>query len=261
MAVAMAALALTITLPTSMTSQANEPQNELDIRMAEAHTVILLHGLARSERAMRPLAEFLEAQGYNVINEGYPSRSHDLEILANEHLQPQIQRAADHAAVTGGRVHFVTHSMGGILVRQYLSKHRLPSLGRVVMLAPPNQGSELADGMGGAWWFKLWNGPAGEQMRTGEAGVPASLPDASGYILGVIAGNDSYLPFFSDDLPGEDDGIVSVESTRLEGMTDHIVLPFNHTFIMREQTVMEQVHHFLINGRFRQPDNETPGQQ
>ena len=153
-------------------------------------------------------------------------------------------------------IHFVTHSMGGILVRQYLTENKIENLGRVVMLGPPNHGSEIVDELGEMPGFELINGEPGKQLGTSSDSVPNSLGPVD-CDLGVIAGEVSFNPVYSAMLPGDDDGKVSVDSTKVEGMKDHIVLPVSHTFMMRNTEVIEQTQFYLGHGRFdRLTDNE-----
>ena len=209
-------------------------------------SVILLHGLCRTSRSMAPMERALSAAGYRVLNVDYPSRTASIEQLSEDAIGRVV---ADCQKDGAAKIHFVTHSLGGILVRSYLSRRTIPNLGRVVMLGPPNQGSEVVDKLGSFWMFKKINGPAGDELGTDKNSTPNQLGPAN-FCVGVIAGDRSINWINSLLIPGSDDGKVSVGRTKLAGMTDHIVIHATHPFLMRNRTVIKPTIHFLRTGRF-----------
>ncbi|RKZ83821.1 MAG: alpha/beta hydrolase [Gammaproteobacteria bacterium] len=206
--------------------------------------VILLHGLARSDGSMKKLAQALDDAGYLTVNVSYPSTKQHIEALAPDAITKALAQCPEDSTIN-----FVTHSMGGILVRQYLKKNIIKNLGRVVMLGPPNKGSHVVDNLSKIPGFKLINGPAGMQLGTTEVSIPNTLGSAN-FELGIIAGNRSVNPILSLMLPVPNDGKVSVEHTKLEGMNDHIELPVTHSFMMNNKSVIAQIIYFLVHGSF-----------
>lgn len=209
--------------------------------------VVLLHGVMLSGWAMQPLARAVEDAGYRAVNVSYPSRTLPLEEIARDFLPAQLEA---HGVAAAPCVHFVAHSMGSLVVRAYLRDHRPANLGRVVMLGPPNHGSVAADAAQG-WaplrWIVGVNLP---RLGTGEAGVAPRLGRAD-FELGIVAGTARVNPLFETVLKGEHDGVVTLESARLDGMGDFLVVPHSHTVMLWRKEVIAQVVEFLRHGKFR----------
>lgn len=208
--------------------------------------VILLHGLARTSRSMTKMEKALAREGYKVVNVDYPSRKFEIEKLTNDIIPEALLKCQ---ASVPKKIHFVTHSMGGILVRNYLSANKIENLGRVVMLSPPNQGSEVVDKLGNLSAFIWLNGPAGQQLGTSKDSIPFKLGKVE-FDLGVITGNKSINLILSLLIPGDDDGKVAIENAKVKGMSDFLVLPHSHPFIMKSDNVIHQTKYFLQYGRF-----------
>ena len=221
-------------------------QGENSAREQNHECVILLHGLMRTSTSMIPLAEALQEEGFFVVNQGYPSRSFPIEELAELAVEDGL---AACRRTDAERVHFVTHSLGGILVRYYLSARTIPELGRVVMLSPPNQGSALSDLIEKFPALEDIIGPAGYQLGTDGDSIPGKL-GAANFDLGIITGDHTVNPFMSAYLDSPNVGKVTIESARLEGMRDFLVVPHSHPFIMRNDEVIGQTIYFLYFGKF-----------
>ncbi len=212
---------------------------------AKPETVVLLHGLYGAPLAMKRLEWTFKHQGYHVLNLAYPTWRTPLEEAVESHLHRALQTKLPAGTE---KVHFVTHSMGGIALRQYLSQHAITNLGRVVMLAPPNQGSRMAHPFKHSAVARWVMGPNLARLGT----ASDDLPQRAGPLnceFGVIAGSGSLLSkWFDPAHPG--DGRVAVESTKLSGMTDHLVLPIRHSFMICHREVCEQAATFITQGRF-----------
>lgn len=220
----------------------------LSQNLSASECVALLHGLARTDQSMNGVASSLADEGYSVANVGYPSRDHPIQTLS----RLAVEQALAQCPPDPQAIHFVTHSLGGILLRHYLAQHEIEKLGRVVMLAPPNQGSEVVDRLRRVPGYKLINGPAGLQLGTDAESVPSKLGPAE-FEVGVIAGTKSVNLILSLMIPGTDDGKVSVERARLEGMADFVLVPHSHPFIMNGKDTRAHILSFLKHGRFEQP--------
>lgn len=207
--------------------------------------VILLHGLARSSASMSKMEAALVEAGFKTVNHNYPSTKHQIARLSEHEISAALSFCS-----ADDTVHFVTHSLGGILVRHFLSARNLDHLGRVVMLGPPNKGSHVVDLLREMPGYELINGPAGLQLGTEASSVPNVLGPAT-FEVGIIAGDKSINLILSTMLANPDDGKVSVESTKLQGMSDHIVLPVTHPLMMRDREVISQTLHFLQSGMFK----------
>jgi len=229
---------LTPPLPWDKSQISAEPQQEL---------VVMLHGLWRSVRAMQPMAKHLASHGYGTLNICYGSFRHDLDTLVNkvrEEIYPWIER--------GQKVHFVTHSLGGVVVKILLEKLELAdkaNIGRVVMLAPPHQGSEIVDWLRSSPLRSVKNllGPAGEFLSSSQMSQ-LSTEFPSGIEAAVIMGDKSLIPFFRKLLDASNDGVLSAEKGRLLGIKEFKVVHADHTFISSEPSVMQMVRNFLQHG-------------
>lgn len=214
-------------------------------------TVVLIHGLARSDKAMNKMARQLTHEGYTVINHNYPSTSASIEVLTQEIFQTLEPIIAKEQTV-----HFITHSMGGMILREHLETHTLPNLGNVVMLAPPSRGSEVTDKLGRIFLYRWINGPAGNQLGTGTESQPLRLK-APDFELGIIAGDRSINPILSMLIPGPDDGKVSLARVKPAAYSDYLQLHTTHATMMWNKHVINQTVHFLEHGQFNRISKEV----
>lgn len=213
--------------------------------------VVLLHGLSRTSLSMKGVEWYLKRRGYEVINACYPTAGLSVAQISDLYLAPLLQSEIPRSAT---RIHFVTHSQGGIVLRQYLAGHELPNLGHVVMLAPPNHGSEIVNRLHTNRLTRAFLGPGYRELGSDAA----SLPNRLGPVLfdcGIIAGDCSLNPFLSGMLSGPNDGKVTLASAKVEGMNDFLVVHHSHTWLMWRGNTLHQINHYLESGRF----DHSPG--
>ena len=221
-------------------------QSELKFINKHSECIILIHGLARTSRCMNKAASLLTAYGYDVININYPSQKNKISELVSLYIHPAIKNCETKAY---RQIHFLTHSMGGIILRYYLATHSIKNLGKTVMLAPPNQGSEVVDKIGHLRLFYLLNGPAGRQLGTDKDSIPMQLGKLN-FEAGIITGYRSINPLLSLLIPGKNDGKVAVERAKIKGMKDFLLVPSTHAFIMQRSKVIYQALYFIQQGVF-----------
>ena len=240
--VTVAALLLLVSLEACVST----PRTAFSRADDSSECVVLLHGLNRSWRAMQPMAEALRNAGFSTANVDYPSQAGSVEVLAPLAVETGLQECRRAGAT---RIHFVTHSIGGILLRYAHQQSPIPDLGRVVMLAPPNHGSEVIDITRNWPTTLIFAGEAGMQLGTDENSIPAQLGPVD-FELGVIAGTGSINPVMSAMLPSPDDGKVSVASTQVAGMDDFLVVQHSHHYIINSETAIRNTVAFLRTGLF-----------
>jgi len=221
-------------------------QSKLKHISRHSECIILIHGLARTSRCMNKAASLLTAYGYDVINVNYPSQKKVISELVSLYIHPAIKECETK---TYKQIHFLTHSMGGILIRYYLATHSIKNLGKTVMLAPPNQGSEVVDKIGHLKLFYLLNGPAGRQLGTDKNSLPIQLGKLD-FEAGIITGYRSINPLLSLLIPGKNDGKVAVERAKIKGIKDFLLVPNTHSFIMQRSKVIYQALYFIQQGVF-----------
>lgn len=209
--------------------------------------VVLLHGFGRSSFSLNKINSHLQDQGYRTLCIDYPSRSFHIFQLAEQFVLPKIKSELSDCS----KIHFVAYSMGGIITRYILANHRPANLGRVVFIATPNSGVEIVSALGKHTWFQTIFGPAVQEIAVGSA-LLQNLPQEIDYEAGVISGNFSVNPFTSLFLiSGDDDGTVSVETTKIKGMKDHLIINSTHNMLLYNEQVVEEAEYFIRNGAFR----------
>lgn len=213
---------------------------------SEPDCVVLLHGIGMQGYVMKRIQHALTTDGYRVVNVSYPSRELPFEQLAGEYLPAQLQ---EHGVARAPHLHFITHSMGSLIVRKLIHDARPANLGRVVMIGPPNHGSTAADEADEFALLRKYMGENLGRLGTGENSIAGTLGPAD-FDLGIIAGNTTSVTIFGRVLSGQNDGAVTVESARLEGMHDFIVVPYSHTAMLWRDEVVQQALTYLREGKF-----------
>ncbi len=206
---------------------------------------VLIHGMSRTHLSMKLMEMGLKRDGYTVVNIRYPSNLKPIDELS-EHLARSL---ADACPDPTRKIHFVTHSLGGLVVRAYMATAPDITIGRVVMLAPPNRGSEVADKLKHRILYRLWSGPAGQELGTLETDTPRRLGPVN-FELGIIAGDVCLNPLLGSHFDGANDGKVSVKNARVDGMKELRVMHVSHTWIMTRKAVIAQCRQFLAAGHF-----------
>jgi len=212
--------------------------------------VVLLHGIMSSKNAMVPAAEYFQKKGLHAIVIPYPSRKISIEDVTNKILLPAIHK---HCTDPSKRIHFVGHSMGCIVIRNYLASHLPKNLGRVVLVAAPNHGSELADIFGDQTLALNIFGPALKDLKTTADSLPNRLGPVD-YEAGIIMGIAPRIPWLSKQFPDDNDWVVSANAGKIKGMKDFTIIKGPHTSLKYSRNVFYQAYHFLRIGHF----NEHP---
>ncbi len=214
--------------------------------MTHGHHVIILHGLGMNRLSMSGVAHHLSKNGWQAHNISYPSLNKGFEEIVIDHIAPAV------AAIDADSIDFVGHSMGGLLIRLYALRYGVQRIRRAVMLGTPNHGSQVADVMRGYAAFQWFAGAVGQGLTTAAEGIHAQLPPVN-FDCGVIAGDSGFLNLgttYLADIPRPNDGIVSVESTRVAGMKDHVVVSAEHSQMILSPAVWQLAAKFLTDGKF-----------
>ena len=238
---------LLFAIGTSCSRSVLTPTQVAGIKNSGNDYVVLMHGLWNSSSRMKKFEDYFSNKGYQVLNIDYPTTETPIQSIESRYLGPIINAIPFQ---TGQKVHFVTHSMGGLVLRDYLRKNQLPQLGRIVMISPPNGGSEWANLLINNAFYRWAAGPAAFDLRTVDNDFLSKL-GAVTYELGIIAGNKTYAESFQDVIPGPDDGMVGVESMKLPGMRDLIIIHEHHRGLTWNLEAMNQAWFFIKSGQFQ----------
>lgn len=218
--------------------------------LPKGELVVLSHGLGRSDTAMWRLEDKLEQAGFEVCSIDYDTIGESVE-----HVLAEANSEIENCIKPSNRIHFVGHSLGGLVIKHYLATHsdftNQYNLGEVVMVGTPNKGSEVADKLANHMVMNF-DGGIGKALMTGEQTLGNQIPEPS-VAVGVIAGTSnsgSILQYFS----GPNDGLVSVESAKFNNMKDFISLNVSHSAMRYNEEVASQIIHFINKGIFKKSD-------
>lgn len=229
----------------------DEIKIEKKLEPMKGKCIVLIHGIMRDSKGFSRFQKEFQNQGYTVVPFEYPSTRIKIEKSA-KFLQYMLQ------SLEGiDEVNFIVHSMGGLLVRAWSANHTDPRIKRMVMLGTPNTGADLANLFRRGPIFRLFLGPAGQQLVSDPESTISNLPKPP-MEFAVIAGGRSDKKGYNILIPGDDDGIVSVESTRLPGAADFDIVPCIHTFLVSHPGIYERCLRFLKTGCLHEDGTPHP---
>lgn len=217
----------------------------------DGRAVILIHGLLQSSKCMADMAVHFERAGYTTVEFDYPSTQVSIPEAAR-YLDKVIQ------SLDGiDEINFVTHSMGGLVVRAYSMDFQDARIKRMVMLGTPNQGAELADIVHQYWFLRTAAGPGARQLGTRGDGLIPKLPLPK-CEFAVIAGCRGTPVGWNPLIRGDDDGTVTVESTKLPGAADFVTVCAFHSRLLWEEESISHTVNFIKEGRLRSDGERQP---
>ena len=228
-------------------------REEQQLEPMSGKAVVLIHGIIRSSRSFGRMKKQLVQEGYQVFGFNYPSTRVPITDAAR-YLERALQSLEGIEEID-----FVVHSMGGLVVRGYLMNCEEPDprIQRMVMLGVPNQGAGIADRVKSWPFYKVIYGPAGQQLVTDSEGLISRLPVPQ-FEFGILSGARGNPKGYNPLIPGDDDGTVELEHTKLPGAADFITIPALHSFLMTNKSAIAYTIHFLKHGRFRADGDPHP---
>ncbi len=242
-------------------SKLDDLKQQRQLAPVRGTVVLVLHGLFRSRHSMSPMVEALQEESdWTVINVSYASTRDGLEGHAQalakvmENLDPEVTR-----------IHFVAHSMGNLIIRRYLhdvdvgrgGRSADPRLGRIVMLAPPNQGARTAEAFRHVLGLEKMVGKSTAQLARDWDDLSETLATPAGE-FGILAGGKNDDQGINRWLDGDDDFVVTVDETRLAGAIDFMILPVYHRQIIKDPLAHQCTIRFLKYGYFVSPEAQHP---